>query len=99
MAGNQSQLGYNGLLDFLCDHLVSLAGTYVAQTGEAFSKVEKEDFFALPGFIMAMGTRWCLITAGHTIEELENGLTDGTYRLTNCCLAAGLGSKSASAQA
>jgi hypothetical protein len=47
--------------------------------------------FALPGFSMEVRGVWCLVTAGHSIQELEAGLASRKQRLTNCCLVAHLG--------
>ncbi len=81
-----------GLLAFVCDHLVSLVGTYVSLNDEGNEKTE-ECFFALPGFIMIVRGRWYLVTAGHSIQELEEQLARDKYRMTNCGLAACFGSK------
>src|SRR6266849_2290912 len=75
-----------GLLAFVCDHLVSLVGTYVSLNDEGNEKTE-ECFFALPGFIMIVRGRWYLVTAGHSIQELEEQLARDKYRMTNCGLA------------
>src|SRR6516162_931828 len=84
-------------LAFMCDHLVSLSGTYVSQDGDSGAWGE-ERFFALSGFILVVRGVWCLVTAGHLIEELEEGITAGGFALTNCCLAGHFGRGAAGEQ-
>jgi hypothetical protein len=79
------------MLAFFCDHLVSLAGTFVPLDEEGQDAGE-ESFFALSGFVVTVRGVWCLVTAGHAVQTLEDRLAAGAYRLTNCCLGAHFGS-------
>ncbi len=95
MTQNQSREdNQQAFLAFMSDHLVLLGGTYASQA--AWGRDDgKECFFALPGFVMTVRGVWCLVTAGHSIQELEEGFAAGKYRLTNCCVAAHFGSRAA----
>jgi uncharacterized protein (DUF433 family) len=86
------QAGPADMLRFFCDHLVVLGGSYVpldAQRHDAGA----EKFFAFSGFILSVREVWCLVTAGHAIQELEDNLGARRIRLANCCLADYFGSK------
>jgi hypothetical protein len=74
------------VLAYFGNHLVSLGGSYVALDG-AGRAVGRQQFFAYSGFILSVRGVWCLVTAGHCIENLENPLRDRKIRLLHCCLA------------
>lgn len=80
------------MLSFFCNHFVSLVGSYVA-IGDGEREAGEEQFFAFSGFILSVRGVWNLVTAGHSIEHLENGLQNGRLRLTCCCLADYFGDK------
>src|SRR5579859_7123924 len=70
---------------FLTRHFVSLAGSYRAldaaglQTGEAMP-------FVYSGWVIAFGSAWCLVTAGHILAELDEKLILKKIDLTGCVL-------------
>jgi hypothetical protein len=74
------------ILAYFGNHLVSLAGSYV-EIDAAGRDVGEKKFFAYSGFIMSVRGVWCLVTAGHCIENLEQPLRAKQIRLTNCLLA------------
>ena len=80
------------ILRFFCDHLVVLCGSYVAIDAKGKDTGE-EKFFAYSGFVLSVRGMWCLVTAGHAIQDLESNLREGRIRLTNTCLADYFGSK------
>jgi uncharacterized protein (DUF433 family) len=79
------------MLRYFCDHLVVLAGSYVPLDARGHDAGE-EKFFAYSGFILSVRDVWCLVTAGHAIQELEKHLCANSIRLTACCLADYFGS-------
>jgi uncharacterized protein (DUF433 family) len=80
------------MLRFFCDHLVVLGGSYVPLDAQGHD-AEAEKFFAFSGFILSVRGVWCLVTAGHAVQELEDNLRARRIRLANCCLADYFGSK------
>ena len=73
-------------LAFLCDHLVVLAGTYVALDEDGRNQGE-DRVFALPGFAMMVGAVYgAWSRRAIPSKSFEDGLADGHYRLTNCCV-------------
>jgi hypothetical protein len=74
------------ILAYFGNHLVSLAGSYV-EIDVAGRDVGQEKFFAYSGFIMSVRGVWCLVTAGHCLENLDQPLRAKRIRLTNCVLA------------
>jgi uncharacterized protein (DUF433 family) len=92
--GNQDgrQAGPVDMLRFFCDHLVVLGGSYVPLDTQGHD-AGAEKFFAFSGFILSVRGIWCLVTAGHTVQELEHNLRARRIRLANCCLADYFGSK------
>jgi hypothetical protein len=55
---------------YFCRHLVSLSGWYFPVEGEG-NKVEQIQSFCYSGFILSIKGMWCLVTAGHIIQDLE----------------------------
>jgi hypothetical protein len=80
------------MLSFFCNHFVSLVGSYVIMD-DVGREIGEEQFFAFSGFVLSVRGTWCLVTAGHSIEDLETGLKNGSTRLTRCCLVDYLGDK------
>jgi hypothetical protein len=70
---------------FFGRHLVSLAGWYrtVNLEGEDTSQTK---FFSYSGFILSIRGMWCLATAGHIIDKLEQHLKNESIRVTNYAL-------------
>jgi hypothetical protein len=58
------------MLRFFCDHLVVLGGSYVPLDAQGHD-AGAEKFFAFSGFILSVRGVWCLVTAGHAVQELE----------------------------
>lgn len=73
------------MLAYFCNHLVALGGSYVQLDG-AGQPVGEPVFFCYSGFILSVRGVWCLVTAGHSIQRLDEDLQTGRKRLTNCCL-------------
>lgn len=74
------------LIAYFGDYLVSLGGSYVELNADGTAASE-EKFFAYSGFVMSFRGVWCLVTAGHCIQQLEDALRHKKIRLTNCLLA------------
>jgi hypothetical protein len=68
------------------NHFVSLAYCCVPIDREG-RDVGEESFVACSGFIMSLRGTWCLVTAGHCIENIEKPLRAKKIRLTQCRLA------------
>lgn len=70
---------------FFSRHLVSLSGWY-----QFTSPNEKEpgqlQFFSYSGFIISFNGLWCLATAGHILENLEQHLRAGSIRVSRYAL-------------
>jgi hypothetical protein len=79
------------ILAYFGNHLVSLGGSYV-EIDAAGRDVGEEKFFAYSGFVMSVRGVWCLVTAGHCIENLEQPLRAKRILLTSCVLADYFGS-------
>lgn len=84
--------GQLDMLRFFCDHLVVLGGSYVPLDTQGHD-AGAEKFFAFSGFILSVRGVWCLVTAGHAVQELEDNLLSRRIRLANCCLVDYLGSR------
>jgi hypothetical protein len=68
------------MLAYFCNHLVALGGSYV-QLDAAGQVVGEPVFFAFSGFVLSVRGVWCLVTAGHSIQRLDEDLRSG-YRFT-----------------
>jgi hypothetical protein len=79
------------MLAYFCNHLVALGGAYV-ELDAAGQEVGEPLFFAFPGFILSVRGIWCLVTAGHSIRDLDDKLQSGRIRLANCFLGDTFGS-------
>jgi hypothetical protein len=79
------------MLAYFCNHLVALCGSYV-ELDAARQEVGEPVFFSFPGFILSVRGVWCLVTAGHSIQGLDDDLQSGRIRLTDCSLADYFGS-------
>jgi hypothetical protein len=79
------------ILAFFADHLVSLAGSYIA-IDEAGKETGERRFFAYSGFVISLNGVWHLVTAGHCIEDLVNPVRRKKIRLTGLVLADFFGS-------
>ncbi len=66
-------------------HLVSLSGWYHA-TRPNEEEAGQLQFFSYSGFIISFNGLWCLATAGHILEDLEQHLRDRTIRVVRYAL-------------
>jgi hypothetical protein len=70
---------------FFSRHLVSLAGWYrVENTKE--DGLGQIQFFSYSGFILSIQGFWCLATAGHILNDLEQHLRDNSIRVIKYAL-------------
>ena len=79
------------ILAFFCNHLVSFCGSYVALDANG-REIGEHKPFTFSGFVMAVRGVWCLVTAGHCIENLEKPLRAKKIRITGSYLADYFGS-------
>ncbi len=78
---------YETALAYLGRHLVCLNGTYVELDAQGKAK-SKEKLFSFSGFIMSFRGRWCLVTAGHVLdEELDENIRNKRIQLRCCGIA------------
>lgn len=70
---------------FFSRHLVSLSGWYHA-TRPNEEESGQLQFFSYAGFIISFHGLWCLATAGHILEDLEQHLREGTIRVVRYAL-------------
>jgi hypothetical protein len=70
---------------FFSRHLVSLSGWYHA-TRPNEEEADQLQFFSYSGFIISFNGLWCLATAGHILEDLEQHLIEGTIRVVRYAL-------------
>jgi len=64
----------------LCCHMVSITGDAVV-VGQ-FS--QQPQFFTYAGFVVSIRHQWLLVTAGHILKELDDGLKNKLLRLQRC---------------
>jgi hypothetical protein len=77
---------------FFSRHLVSLSGWYqVTKPSEAEAGQLK--FFSYSGFIISFNGLWCLATAGHILENLEQHLREGNILVVRYALLDDFGPK------
>jgi hypothetical protein len=70
---------------FFSRHLVSLSGWYHA-TSLTQEESGQLQFFSYSGFIVSFHGLWCLATAGHILEDLEQHLREGTIQVVSYAL-------------
>jgi len=70
---------------FFSRHLVSLSGWYHA-TSLTQEESGQLQFFSYSGFIVSFHGLWCLATAGHILEDLEQHLRERTLRVVSYAL-------------
>jgi hypothetical protein len=70
---------------FFSRHLVSLSGWYHA-TRPNEEESGQLQFFSYSGFIISFNGLWCLATAGHILEDLEQHLREKTIRVVRYAL-------------
>jgi hypothetical protein len=66
-------------------HLVSLSGWYHA-TSSNEEETSQLQFFSYSGFIISFQGLWCLATAGHILEDLEQHLREESIRVVRYAL-------------
>lgn len=71
--------------DMVRRHFVALSGSYVEVDGED-KHVGKEKHFAFSGFVIAIRGVWCLMTAGHVIENINAAIRHPKVKLLRCRL-------------
>lgn len=70
---------------FFSRHLVSLSGWYYASASKETDPGELH-LFSYSGFIISFHGFWCLATAGHILEDLEENLAKGLIRVERYAL-------------
>jgi hypothetical protein len=69
------------LIKFMSRHLVALVGDTEPYDRKAEQWIRRVS--AISGFILSLNERWYWLTAGHCLQRLDEGLGDGTVRISN----------------
>jgi len=70
---------------FFCRHLVSLCGWYypLDSNEEPTGQIQ---FFSFSGFVFSIRGKWCWVTAGHILNDLEQFISDKKIKVTKYAL-------------
>jgi hypothetical protein len=85
-AMNGNFLNDPGFFDNICEHFVCISGTYI-RIDDSGKRLGGEEHFAYSAFVIDINGTWCLVTAGHVIDQINKALHCPNIRFGRITLA------------